>query len=78
MNDTRFSHPTASRRGFLGVAGIAFAGTTAAADEPPATAGLPAGGVHAAGSDEIHAALVGCGAGGAVRSSTPSTPGAAG
>ena len=27
MNDTRFSHPTASRRGFLGVAGSALAGT---------------------------------------------------
>ena len=34
MNDTRFSHPTASRRGFLGVAGSALAGSAlpAAAD----------------------------------------------
>ena len=63
MTDTRVSHPTASRRGFLGVAGSALAGSAlpAAADESPAVAGLPAGGVHAAGSDEIHAALVGCG-----------------
>lgn len=63
MNDTRVSTPTASRRGFLSVAGSALAGSAlpTAADEPPAAAGLPAGGVHAAGSDEIHAALVGCG-----------------
>ena len=65
MNDARFSRTVASRRGFLGVAGGALAGSgltgsAAAADEPPA-AGVPAGGVHVSGSDEIHAALVGCG-----------------
>ena len=56
MNDTQFSHPTASRRGFLGVAGSALAGSAlpAAADESPAVAGLPAGGVHAAGREVIH------------------------
>jgi len=62
MPDSR--SPTAgSRRQFLGAAGAAFAGTAIAADgdTPPAAPALPAGGVHVAGSDEIPAALVGCG-----------------
>ena len=51
-----------SRRTFLGAAGAALATAAAAAeaDTPSATA-VPAGGVHVAGSDEIPAALVGCG-----------------
>jgi predicted dehydrogenase len=62
-------HPTmtdtidaGSRRTFLGAAGAALATAAAAAeaDTPSATA-VPAGGVHVAGSDEIPAALVGCG-----------------
>jgi len=51
-----------NRRMFLGAAGAALATAAAAAeaDTPSATA-VPAGGVHVAGSDEIPAALVGCG-----------------
>jgi predicted dehydrogenase len=63
-----------SRRGFLGAAGLAVASAAVAADDAPTTppvsapASAPAvapGGVHVAGSDEIPAALVGCGGRGA-------------
>lgn len=63
MPTTTGSHATGSRRTFLAGAGAAIATTAAAAEgDPPASAAaVPAGGVHVAGSDEIHAALVGCG-----------------
>ena len=55
------SRAATSRRGFLGTAGAALAAAgIARADEPPAAA-TPPGGVHVAGSDEIKAALIGCG-----------------
>ena len=65
MPTTTWSHTTGSRRTFLAGAGAVIATTAAAAEgnpHPPApAAAVPAGGVHVAGSDEIHAALVGCG-----------------
>ena len=62
MTDTTDALTAGSRRTFLGAAGAALATAAAAgeADTPSATA-VPAGGVHVAGSDEIPAALVGCG-----------------
>jgi predicted dehydrogenase len=62
MTDTTDARGAGSRRTFLGAAGAALATAAAAgeADTPSATA-VPAGGVHVAGSDEIPAALVGCG-----------------
>ena len=62
MTDTTDALTAGSRRTFLGAAGAARATAAAAgeADTPSATA-VPAGGVHVAGSDEIPAALVGCG-----------------
>ncbi|MFM7413516.1 MAG: Gfo/Idh/MocA family protein [Planctomycetota bacterium] len=60
MTNSRFA---ASRRHVLCAAGAAFATAAVAADgdAPSAAPGVPAGGVHVAGSDEIPAALVGCG-----------------
>lgn len=62
MSDTR-SLAAGTRRRFLGAAGAAVATTTLAADgeKSQEPAGLPPGGVHVAGSDEICVALVGCG-----------------
>ena len=58
MRPDRVIRSGTSRRRFLGTAGLAFvaARTTAAAAQEAAP-----GGVHVAGSDEIRAALVGCG-----------------
>lgn len=67
MPHTRTASTAASRRVFLGAAGAAIASSAvAAADEgqgstAEATPAVAPGGVHVAGSDEIHAALVGCG-----------------
>jgi len=60
MTDPTGSFATGSRRAFLGAAGAALA-TTAPADTPATPAAVPPGGVHVSGSDEIPAALVGCG-----------------
>ena len=61
MKPLDLSRAATSRRGFLGTAGAALAAAgIARADEPPAAA-TPPGGVHVAGSDEIKAALIGCG-----------------
>jgi predicted dehydrogenase len=70
MADATRSPAGGSRRLFLGAAGASVATASIAADtDPPApAAAVPGGGVHVAGSDEIQAALVGCGGrgGGAV------------
>ena len=62
MPDMR-SHGIGGRRAFLGSAAAAVATSALAAegDTPPAGPAVPPGGVHVAGSDEIPAALVGCG-----------------
>jgi predicted dehydrogenase len=75
MADSPTAGTAASRRGFLGAAGLAVASAAAAADDagqgsppaaaPAASSAAAPGGVHVAGSDEIHAALVGCGGRGA-------------
>lgn len=70
MPESSIEPAGATRRGFLGAAALAVA-TTAAAEDAPSTPppaqppGGPSGGVHVAGSDEIPAALVGCGGRGA-------------
>ena len=62
MTDTTDARGAGSRRRFLGAAGAALATAAAAAEaDPPSATAVPAGGVHVAGSDEIPAALVGCG-----------------
>ncbi len=67
MPHTPTARTAASRRGFLGAAGAALASSAVAAAEEgqettaEATPAVAPGGVHVAGSDEIHAALVGCG-----------------